>query len=564
MAATVDEPHVFQMSDWSARQAARDSVPSASATTATSTSTATGAATTSSATTTPPLAAPSALSGPSTVHTSPSKTPAATTSSAAHSDVNPDADRQPSPHPPTHMAGDNKPADDPPDKTALLLQQEVSRAEYYRLERAQRSLQLFDQAVKYQVPPALIPLLFAQTDAPPNMAAELDRLAQDAPMSLTSYSALVQAAAQAAANVLTQSASIPVAAPPTYPPSTHSTPSHAGTPGVSISAQAGAIAAAAAQGVVPGTPQRTQPHESARLMSPLHKDSRLSFRHHQRNLSMPAKPTEYGSQSPRRFQFGPPHPMQHLPPQPQLHPSPPIYSNSPHQTSPVRGPGGGPWPYYPAGTPGGTPGVPVAAGTPVGPPPSGSPPSSPQPVAPPSQSMHHIIQFHHWQPTRTPSNTKKEKDQKEKQDKERRKDKEPEEDEGPSQRKRRRSDVPEGPERPEQRERTRSSRGSVDVAEEQGSSTTAQANAQSLSNRRKHTRHRSETSIRSDSFNRSLNYFQSGGSGGAGGASGGELSNLSIPEYPYKTDAVSSERTTPNPQAKSHKHGVDFMIDKDK
>ncbi|QNP99759.1 Hypothetical protein YALI2_E01075g [Yarrowia lipolytica] len=517
---------------------------------------------------------------------------------------------------------------------ALLLQQELSRTEYYRMERAQRSLQLFDQAVKYNVPPALIPLLFTQNDAASastHITTELDKLAQDAPMSLTSYSALVQAAAAAAANVLTQSASIPVAAqaPPNTYPSTHSTPSHSGTPGVSISAQAGAIAAAAAQGVVPGTPQRQQqqqqpPHESARLMSPLHKDSRMSFRHHQRNLSMPSKPTDYGSQSPRRFQFGPVHPMQHMqqPPQPQLHPSPPIYSNSPHaqaatHTSPVRGPVG-PWPYYAPGVAAGTPGAgtPGVVGTPVGPPgapsgmpgtPSGaaagSPPSSPQPVAPPSQSMHHIIQFHHWQPTRTPSNTKKEKEQKEKQERERRggdrKDKDRErddEEESGGGRKRRRSDAAgasaraeaTAPERERERERerekererereqrgaersARGSRGSdassnADAAESaSSSSTTAIANAASLSNRRKtHTRHRSETSIRSDSFNRSLNYFQSGGGGTAGGT-GSELSSLSIPEYPYKTDAVSSERTTPNPQAKSHKHGVDFMIDKEK
>ncbi|KAG5359827.1 hypothetical protein CJU90_5667 [Yarrowia sp. C11] len=499
------------------------------------------------------------------------------------------------------------PASAPSD--ALLLQQELSRTEYYRMERAQRSLQLFDQAVKYNVPPALIPLLFAQTDPPQHITSELDKLAQDAPVSLTSYSALVQAAAQAAANVLTSSAAIPVAQQPTAYPSSHSTPSHAGTPGVSISAQAGAIAAAAAQGVVPGTPQR-QPHESARLMSPLHKDSRMSFRHHQRNLSMPSKPSDYGAQSPRRYQFGPAvHPMQHLqqPVQPQLHPSPPIYSNSPHaqqtHTSPVRGPAG-PWPYYAPGVAAGTPGAstPGVVGTPVGPPgsqgpppglpgtpsgaPAGSPPSSPQPVAPPSQSMHHIIQFHHWQPTRTPSNTKKEKEQKEKQERERRgdrKDKERDEDEeSGGGRKRRRSDAAgpsraesTAPERERERERgaeraARGSRGSdassnADAAESAtaSSSTTAIANAASLSNRRKtHTRHRSETSIRSDSFNRSLNYFQSGGSGA--GPAGSELTSLSIPEYPYKTDAVSSERTTPNPQAKSHKHGVDFMIDKEK
>ncbi|KAG5362930.1 hypothetical protein CJU89_2067 [Yarrowia sp. B02] len=519
---------------------------------------------------------------------------------------------------PTPAAAPGAPPGPDAPSQALLLQQEVSRSEYYRMERAQRSLQLFDQAVKYNVPPALIPLLFTQNDAPPtHVQTELDKLAQDAPVSLTSYSALVQAAAAAAANVLTQSASIPVApaAPPATYPSTHSTPSHGGTPGVSISAQAGAIAAAAAQGVVPGTPQRQQgQHESARLMSPLHKDSRMSFRHHQRNLSMPSKPTEYGAQSPRRFQFGPVHPMQHMaqPPGPQLHPSPPIYSNSPHaqaatHTSPVRG-SAGPWPYYgpgvagPAGTPGG--GTPGVGGTPVGPPPgmpgtpsgvpAGSPPSSPQPVAPPSQSMHHIIQFHHWQPTRTPSNTKKEKEQKEKQDKERRggerkdKDRERDDDEEGGGRKRRRSDAAgssaraeaTAPERERERERSereqraadraRGSRGSdassnADAAESaSSSSTTAIANAASLSNRRKHTRHRSEASIRSDSFNRSLNYFQSGGSGSAAGGAGGELSSLSIPEYPYKTDAVSSERTTPNPQAKSHKHGVDFMIDKEK
>lgn len=560
MAVSLDEPHVFQMSSselqrkrhlggddpWDDGSAAVRQVPEPSRARAST-----------------PTDKSTVMGEPEQTQLEPHEEPQA----EAQTQTQTQTQTQPPPPPPEHphphdaypaaQPAANTPHHPPPSSDALLIQQEVTRQEYYRLEARQRSLQLFDQAVKYNVPAALIPLLFA--GHPAELQPELDRLTHDAPVSLTSYAALVQAAASAAATVLQGGAG------PSYP-SAQSTPSQ------SVTAQAGAIAAAAASGVpppmVPGTPQRTQ---DARLMSPLHKDSRMAFRH-QRNLSMPAKPTDYGSQSPRRpFQFGqqpgqpppgqqPMHPGAPPPPQPMLHPAPPIYSHSPSSihTSPVRTS----WPYYPQ---------------PAG---KSSPPSSPQPVPPPgpSQSMHHIIQFHHWQPTRTPSNTKKEKEQKDKdkdKDKEKDKDKDREDSDSAPSSKRRRSYQPEGaPAAPTTSGPAATSGPAPATAAATAAPpySAASASAQAATNRRKgHARHRSEASIRSDSFNRSLSYFQTGAAQGQGqgpqqggpGTPGGTLASLSIPEYPYKTDPVSSERNTPNPQAKSHKHGVDFMIDKD-
>lgn len=208
----------------------------------------------------------------------------------------------------------------------LRTEQEKTRQEYYKLELRKKTSELLTDAMRYNIPASMIPLLF---NASPD---SLDQRVAEAP----------------------QQPSNPYVYPP--PPQIHSQPP-ASFPSSSKNPPYDAL----------GLNQDTE-----RYPSPTHG--------HQRNLSMPQQPTIIPSEYQLR-QPQPPPPQQKFRPTHAHHASMSAISPS-RYTTPAQSSYQRQWqpaPYFPP---------PAAA-------------SSQANAESPGTSMHHLIQFHHWQPNQT-------------------------------------------------------------------------------------------------------------------------------------------------------------------
>lgn len=244
----------------------------------------------------------------------------------------------------------------------LRAEQERTKQEFYRLELRKRSLDLLHEAMRYNIPPNSVPLLFSGSQLP------------------------ADANALAALSVQIQQQQQQQQPPPPY-----------------VSSQSGPVPVFSSQsGLVPA-PQGPPP--------PPPPPKRPSS--HSRNLSLPPQPTiipsEYQKQA--AAAANPPPPQQQPP---QLRSPPSFRPGHQHHsstsaisfTSPVRGPPAfstlsGPGPYPQMSTQQQPPPL-ARSGSwqinqPYFPPPQ-QPTISTSPSSP-SSSLQHIIQFHHWQPS---------------------------------------------------------------------------------------------------------------------------------------------------------------------
>lgn len=248
----------------------------------------------------------------------------------------------------------------------LKAEQEKTKQEYYRLETRKKSLKLLSEAIQYNVPPTAIPLLFQSPNDPH-----------------------VQAAISAAT-----SGSVPLQHTATSPVSGSKVLVHAPN----------AVAAAVQRSSPPPKQPQQQPPVQLGPALNLGPDRDRYPSHHQRNMSLPSQAFN-APHGPQQQTTHASSGQQSIPQQPQApvqqpvpfrpghhhHASTSAIPQS-HYTSPVR---------QPQGVYGPNRGGQWQSSNPnfFQPP----PPQAPQSISPssPSNSLQHIIQFHHWQPNQS-------------------------------------------------------------------------------------------------------------------------------------------------------------------
>lgn len=373
-------------------------------------------------------------------------------------------------------------------KAALELrtERERSRQEYYKLETRKRSAELLQEAMRYNLPSSLLPLLF--NGAPP-LPTDMD----ETPSSSSSIPEYVNSFAKQHEQRYSS-------------PSTHH---HTHQRNLSLPQQPTIIQSEyqRQQPPPPPPPQQQPPPKSNK------------FRHHAHHASTSAIPqTSY--YSPTR---APAAPLSFVPP---LQPPPATTSTNTAATAATARQSASrpawqttPNTYFP-------------------------PPQNPYPPNPgsPTTSVHHIIQFHHWQPNQTkPSGTTSPTRK--------------EEDAGS---KRRRSLTGESGERSGERSGSPATASTTASTTSSTPSTTAVASAAAHSRRKSmHNRNKSETSaIRGD-----MSKFSISGP-----------PRIRTPEdtagFNYLAQAAaeesarlaSPEKRAPSTEARSHKQDVNFMI----
>lgn len=246
----------------------------------------------------------------------------------------------------------------------LKAEQEKTKQEYYRLETRKKSLKLLSEAIQYNVPPTAIPLLF-QSPNDPHVQAAIS-------------------AATAGSVPLHNSAASPVSSNKVL-----AHPSNAGN---------------AQRSSPPPKQQQQQPPVQLGPALNLGPDRDRYPTHHQRNMSLPSQ--AFNAPHGHQQQAGHASSGQQVIPQPapvqqpvpfrpghHHHASTSAIPQS-HYTSPVR---------QPQGVYGPNRGGQWQSSNPnfFQPP----PPQAPQSISPssPSNSLQHIIQFHHWQPNQSKS-----------------------------------------------------------------------------------------------------------------------------------------------------------------